>query len=84
MGLAREVAMRIGVSFLVVDVAQTVEEKWIAIECNDGQEGGYAGVPPIALWNNLIDSERKHKANHSSVVAESITDLTSERRKENS
>ena len=59
MSLAREVASRIGVPFLVVDVAQTVEGKWIAIECNDGQESGYAGVPPIALWNNLIEIERK-------------------------
>jgi hypothetical protein len=45
--------------FLVVDVAQTAEGKWIAIERNDGQESGYASVPPIALWNNLIEVERK-------------------------
>jgi len=54
MRLAREVVTRISVPFLVVDVAQTMEGRWIAIECNDGQESGYAGIPPIALWNNLI------------------------------
>ena len=59
MALAYEVARRIGAPFLVIDVAQTVEGNWIAIECNDGQESGYAGVPPIGLWNNLIEFERK-------------------------
>lgn len=59
MRLAREVVTRISVPFLVVDVAQTMEGKWIAIECNDGQESGNAGVPPIGLWDNLIDVERK-------------------------
>jgi hypothetical protein len=59
MRLAREVAERISVPFLVVDVAQTVEGRWIVIECNDGQESGYAGVAPIALWNRLIEVERK-------------------------
>ena len=68
LSLARKVATRINVPFLVVDVAQTVAGKWIAIECNDGQESGYAGVPPIALWNNLIDAERKHQAKHYSTV----------------
>lgn len=60
MNLAREVASRIDVSFLVVDLAQTVDGKWIVIECNDGQESGYAGVSPIAIWNNLIELERKN------------------------
>jgi ATP-grasp domain, R2K clade family 3 len=58
MALAHEVAMRVGAPFLVVDVAQTAEGEWIAIECNDGQESGYSGVPPIGLWNNLINLER--------------------------
>ncbi|MGH9754933.1 MAG: ATP-grasp domain-containing protein [Blastocatellia bacterium] len=54
MTLAHEVARRIGAPFLVIDVAQTLEGNWIAIECNDGQESGYAGASPIGLWNNLI------------------------------
>ena len=40
-------------------VAQTAEGQWIVIECNDGQESGYAGVSPIALWGKLIELERK-------------------------
>lgn len=59
MALAYEVARRIGAPFLVIDVAQTLEGNWIAIECNDGQESGYAGIPPIGLWNTLIDVERR-------------------------
>jgi ATP-grasp domain, R2K clade family 3 len=55
---AYEVARRIGAPFLVIDVAQTIEGKWIAIECNNGQESGYGGVSPIGLWNNLVDFER--------------------------
>ena len=55
MALAHEVARRVGAPFLVIDVAQTLEGSWIAIECNDGQESGYAGVSPIGLWNNLIN-----------------------------
>jgi len=56
--VAHEVARRVGAPFLVVDVAQTEDGNWIAIECNDGQESGYAGVAPIGLWNNLVDFER--------------------------
>jgi ATP-grasp domain, R2K clade family 3 len=56
--LAHEVASRIGAPFLVIDVAQTIEGKWMAIECNDGQESGYAGVSPIGLWNKIVNFER--------------------------
>jgi len=59
MALANEIASRIGAPFLVIDVAQTFEGNWIAIECNDGQESGYAGIPPIGLWNNVINVARK-------------------------
>jgi hypothetical protein len=30
-----------------------------AIECNDAQESSYGAVSPFALWQNLIDVERK-------------------------
>jgi hypothetical protein len=56
--VAREVAERVNVCFLVVDVAQTNDGCWIAIECNDGQESGYAGVSPVGLWQSVIDVER--------------------------
>jgi ATP-grasp domain, R2K clade family 3 len=42
-------------SFFTIDVAQTIAGEWIVIECNDGQESGYAAISPFALWQNLID-----------------------------
>lgn len=57
--VAGEAARRLCVPFLVVDVAQTTEGRWIVIECNDAQESGYAGVPPIAMWQNVIEIEKR-------------------------
>ena len=54
LNLAAKAVDRLKVPFLVIDLALTKENKWIIIECNDGQESGYAGVNPIALWNNII------------------------------
>jgi hypothetical protein len=48
----------IDLPFLAVDVAQTTSGEWIVIECNDGQESGYAGVSPFALWQSIVDIER--------------------------
>jgi len=59
--VAEEAARRLAVPFLVVDVAQTKEGRWIIIECNDGQESGYAGVSPFALWQNIVRCEKSHK-----------------------
>ncbi|WP_141590290.1 ATP-grasp domain-containing protein [Myxococcus sp. AB056] len=59
LGLGREVARRLDVPFLVVDVAQEVSGRWIVIECNDGQESGYAGISPFALWRAILDAERE-------------------------
>jgi hypothetical protein len=58
LALAKEAALRVDVPFLVVDVAQTIEGQWIVIECNDGQESGYAGISPFALWKNVVSLER--------------------------
>ena len=55
LAVAGEAASRLGVAFLVVDVAQTVEGQWIVIEVNDGQDAGYAGVPRRAMWQRIID-----------------------------
>lgn len=55
--VAAEAARRLNVPFLVVDIAQTEAGKWIIIECNDGQESGYAGVSPFALWQNIVELE---------------------------
>ena len=53
LSVAREVASRLDVAFLVVDIAQALDGRWIVIECNDGQESGYAGVSPLGLWQNI-------------------------------
>jgi hypothetical protein len=42
----------------VVDVAQTAEGEWIVIECNDGQDAGYAGVKAMAMWGRVVEVER--------------------------
>jgi hypothetical protein len=52
--IAREVAQQVNVTFLVVDVAQRTDGTWIVIECNDGQESGYAGLAPLQLWKNIL------------------------------
>lgn len=55
--VAGEAARRIDVTFLVVDVAQTADGKWIVIECNDGQDSGYAGCNPLFLWRQVLNIE---------------------------
>ena len=57
--IAAEAANRVAVPFLVVDVAQTIDGRWLVIECNDGQESGYAGASPVGVWQNIIRSERE-------------------------
>lgn len=54
--LAASVAACVPVPFLVVDIALTVEGDWVVIECNDAQESGHAGIPPLMLWRNLLDT----------------------------
>jgi hypothetical protein len=56
--LARKAVERIAVPFLVVDVAQDSAVNWLIIECNDGQESGYAGISPIAVWQNIVAHEK--------------------------
>ena len=53
--LGQEVARRIGVTFLTIDLAQTIDGDWIVIECNDGQDSGYMGCKPLTLWRNVLD-----------------------------
>jgi hypothetical protein len=60
--VAREAAARVAVPFLVVDVAQAIDGRWLVIECNDGQESGYAGASPFGLWQRIVDAERTHLA----------------------
>jgi ATP-grasp domain, R2K clade family 3 len=53
--IAGEAARRINVTFLVVDVAQRIDGAWTVIECNDGQDAGYAGMAPMILWRRVLD-----------------------------
>ena len=61
LSIAEKAASRINVPFLAVDVAQTKSGEWIVIECNDGQESGYAGVSPIGMWQRIIAIEKESK-----------------------
>lgn len=54
LAIAEEAARRLQVPFLVVDIARTVEGRWIVIECNDAQESGYVGIDPRALWQRVL------------------------------
>ena len=58
--VARDVASRLKVPFLVVDFARTADGRWIVIECNDAQEAGYAGAVPRLLWDKIL-LERPHE-----------------------
>jgi hypothetical protein len=55
--VAQYTANRVNVPFLVVDVASRADGEWIVIECNDGQESGYAGLSPFLLWRNIAKIE---------------------------
>ena len=57
LAIAGEAARRLAVTFLVVDVAQTAAGAWTVIECNDGQDSGYAGVAPMPMWRKILDVE---------------------------
>jgi hypothetical protein len=55
LALGSEAARRLNVTFLVVDLAQRADGKWIVIECNDGQDSGYAGASPFLMWRRVLD-----------------------------
>lgn len=63
LAIAKIAAGRLNLPFVAIDIAQTGNREWIAIECNDGQESGYAAVSPFALWRNLLDAEKINKQN---------------------
>lgn len=57
LALGAQVCQRLDATFLVVDVAQTQEGRWVVIECNDGQDSGYMGVDRLQLWRRILDIE---------------------------
>jgi hypothetical protein len=58
LAVASEAARRVAVPFLVVDVAQRGDGRWIVVECNDAQESGYAGASPLSLWRAVLELQR--------------------------
>jgi ATP-grasp domain, R2K clade family 3 len=52
--VANQVAKRLNVPFLVVDVAKAMAGRWVTIECNDAQESGYASILPYELWRKIL------------------------------
>jgi hypothetical protein len=62
LAVAGEAAQRMKVPFLVIDIAQAQDGRWLVIECNDAQESGYAGVTPVALWQRIAEIEKRRSA----------------------
>lgn len=58
LALGQKAAHRIHVPFLAIDLAQKADGCWVVIECNDGQESGYMGISPIALWRRVLNLEK--------------------------
>jgi hypothetical protein len=56
LAIAGEAANRIGVPFLVVDVAQGEDGRWHVIEINDGQDSGYAAIDRRRMWRAILDA----------------------------
>jgi len=56
LALAESAARDLDCGFLVIDLAMSREGAWTIIECNDGMESGYAGVPPFLLWGNVMEA----------------------------
>jgi hypothetical protein len=53
LALAREVARRVGVPYLTVDIGQLEDGQWIVIEVGDAQFSGVSQIPPLSLWNEI-------------------------------
>ena len=53
--VAREAAARLAdhVPFTAIDVAETVDGRWIVVEVNDGQMSGLSDVDPEELYSSL-------------------------------
>ena len=55
--VAHSAVKLLDIPFLAIDLALTINNEWIIIECNDAQESGYCGVNPMQLWRNIIRIE---------------------------
>ena len=59
--VAHRTARAVDCTFLVVDLAQRADGRWIVIECNDGMESGYAGASPLGIWQAITAHEARRK-----------------------
>ncbi len=57
--IGKAITDKLNVPFLVIDFAKTSNGHWIVIECNDGQDSGYAGVNAREMWRKVISILRK-------------------------
>lgn len=55
LAMASEAARRLEIPFLVIDFAKKADGTWTLIECNDGQESGYAAINPFPLWRAILE-----------------------------
>lgn len=53
--LLQDVAKRVDVPFLSVDIGQLVDGRWIVIEIGDGQFSGLSSIPVLELWSKIKD-----------------------------
>lgn len=58
LSVAEKTSILLETSFLVIDMAKTINGDWIVIEVNDGQDAGFAGNNPFHLWSNIIQIEK--------------------------
>lgn len=58
LAIAAQAAAALDLPFVSIDLAQTADGTWVIIECNDGQESGCGAIPPVALWQRIVEIER--------------------------
>lgn len=71
-------AEQLKAAFPAIDVAKTAAGEWIIIEVNDAQECGYAGVNPMRLWNNAIDTAKEKLYYNDELFTEGAVVMTSD------
>ena len=60
LAVAKQAVDAVDCAFVVIDLAQTIEGRWVVIECNSGMESGYAGASPFAIWEAIASAEAQN------------------------
>jgi hypothetical protein len=58
LAVGSEAARLLAAPFVVIDLAQCEDGRWIVIECNDGQDAGYSQIDRVALWQRIVAIDR--------------------------